>query len=135
MERVMNHYVYTTARGLCRTVHAQTPSLAWLMACGRHSPRLLLNLDGHAWVESNGNPACVRDKGADVNAGCARALYFTACLAEIPIAREEMPEIAAGKYPNLGMQRLLLERGLWDDKKPGLSDIGQAFAEWIAGGV
>lgn len=128
----MTHYVYTTARGLCRTVHAQTPGLAWLMACSRHSARFLLNLDGHVWAaDPSREGARARDKGAEY----ARTLYFQVCLAEIPIAREEMPRLAAGKHPLLGLERLLIEYGLWDESEPGLTDLGRAFVAWIQGGA
>lgn len=131
----MIHYVYTTARGLCRTVHAENHLMAWNLARKKHKPAVLLNLDGDGWTESNGWPGCVREKGADVEPAHARNLYFKACLAEIPNARVDMSAIASHGYPCLAMQRLLVERGLWDDGEPGLTDLGRAFAKWIAGGA
>lgn len=131
----MTHYVYTTARGLCRTVHAENHVMAWNIARKKHKPVALLSLEGGGWVESGHWPGCVREKGAAWTAEHALDLYFKACLAEIPTARDAMPTIVAGRHPDLSEQRLLLERGLWDDAEPGLSDLGRAFAEWIAGGA
>lgn len=129
------HYVYTTARGLCRTVHAENHVMAWNLARKKHKPFKLLNLDGEGWSESSRWPGCSRDEVADLEPAHARDLYFKACLAELPTARDAMPTIVAGRYPDLSEQRLLDERGLWDGSEPGLTDLGRAFAEWIAGGA
>lgn len=106
--------------------------MAWNIARKKHKPVALLSLEGGGWVESGHWPGCVK-RGAAWTAEHARNLYFQACLAEMPTAREDMPRFAAGKYPPLATQRVLLERGLWDDTEPGLSPLGRAFAEWIAG--
>ena len=130
----MIHYVYTTARGLCRIVHAQTPTLAWLMACARHSPQLLLDLDGAAWAESV-DWLPIRVKDSDVEPAHARRLYFTACLAEMPATSEEMPRAAVGKWIAPGLQRLLVTYGLAEHDAADfrLTDLGRAFAAWIQG--
>ena len=130
----MTHFVYTTARGLCRTVHAEHAHDAWRLAEKKHKPQLLADLTGATWGESTRGGA-IRDRFGDVSPQHARTLYFQACLAEIPIAREEMPRLAAGKHPLLGLERLLIEHGLWDESEPGLSDLGRAFAAWIQGGA
>ncbi len=154
----MIHYVYTTARGLCRTVHAEHAHDAWRLAEKKHKPQLLADLTGATWVESTRGGA-IRDLG-DVTPEHARTLYFQACLAEIPnaewmlrfIAREPIPPPSAGKVHRScpaksrvvastprrrveALLRLLVARGLYSDGKRDLTDLGRAFAAWTQGGA
>ena len=130
----MIHYVYTTARGLCRTVHAEHAHDAWRLAEKKHKPQLLADLTGATWVESTRGGA-IRDLG-DITPEHVRNLYFQACLAEMPIAREEMPRAAVGKWIAPGLQRLLVTYGLAEHDAADfrLTDLGRAFAAWIQGG-
>ncbi len=130
----MTHYVYTTARGLCRTVHAQTPSLAWLMACSRHKVNGMHDLSGRSWVAKAGGGECA-PAARNMDRSDACRLYFQACLAELPIVREEMPRLVRGEGIAPGLHHLLADRGLAEVDAFRPTDLGRAFAEWIAGGA
>ena len=152
----MIHYVYTTARGLCRTVHAEHAHAAWRLAEKKHKPQLLADLTGATWVESTRGGA-IRDLG-DITPEHARNLYFQACLAEIPnaqgvlrsAARDPLPGALVGvvggrpakadassRTPRQRVEaslRLLAARGLYSHIDRDLTDLGRAFAAWIQGG-
>lgn len=128
----MNHYVYRTARGLLRTVQADTPVMAWDLARKKHSPAHLFNLSGEAWVDSMWGS--VRERGADVPAGHAQALYLDACAAELsPGAREHL---RAGCLWTPSERRALYQRGLIVSTGPRspLTDLGRAFVARTEGG-
>lgn len=124
----MNHYVYRTARGLLRTVHAEVPVLAWNTARMRHRPTLMFNLSGEAWAGSSW-PGCARMSDADVNAGHARVLYFTACAEEMGITKMWDGPVSLGPPRVI---RMLEERGLYVPQR-GLTGLGLAFVKHVEG--
>ncbi len=129
-------FIYTTARGLVRTVEAEHAHDAWKLAAKRHKPWLLLNLTGEAWGESARGGA-IRDRFGDVTTEHARTLLFRAIDAEIPVAREEMVRAAEGKWIAPGLQRLLAPLGLIAHDGPDfvVTDLGRAFVAWAKDGA
>lgn len=143
----MNHYVYRTARGLLRTVHAEDPWNAWQTAAKKHKPEGMWNLDGEGWGESMRGGA-IRERALDVPAGHAQVLYFDACATEIShAARSMLHDLAAGRIATYSCQGrsqhggavktqfALVERGLVTGMQASatLTDLGKAFVKHVGG--
>lgn len=128
----MTHYVYTTARGLVRTVEADTVTEAYARAKRRHRPDVILSLAGEAWLPVLRDVK--RSRFADITPEHARTLLFRAVVAQIPNAMEGFTQHAEGERILLGA---LAPFGLVAHDGPDivLTDLGHAFVAWAKDGA
>ena len=89
-------YVYTTARGKLNVIEADSPQEAWQKACRKHSPQLMLDVNGLAYARATGG-GCVRESDGDANAGHVAHLIAQAALPLSEPALRMLRDISAGR--------------------------------------